>query len=65
MAHLTNQGQIPVPVLESSVQPSHIDPGHEAVGVVAVRIPSITEPTVLRFQFSNDDRGPVTAVLVR
>jgi len=65
IAHLTNQGEIPVPVLESSVQSSHIEPGHEAVGVIAVRLPSTTEPTVLRFQFSNDDRGPVTAVLVR
>jgi len=65
IAHLTNQGEIPVPVLESSVQSSHIEPGHEAVGVISVRLPSTTEPTVLRFQFSNDDRGPVTAVLVR
>jgi len=65
IAHLTNQGEIQIPVLESSVQSSRIDPGHEAVGVIAVRLPSTTEPTVLRFQFSSDDRGPVTAVLVR
>jgi hypothetical protein len=64
-AHLTNEGQTRVPVLESRVQSSRIEPGHEGVGVVAVSLPSTTEPTVLRFEFSNDERGPVTAVLVR
>ena len=64
-AHLTNEGQTRVPVLESRVQSSRIEPGHEAVGVVAVSLPSTTEPTVLRFEFSNDERGPVTAVVVR
>ena len=64
-AHLTNEGRTRVPVLDSRVQSSRIEPGHEAVGVVAVSLPSTTEPTVLRFEFSNDERGPVTAVLVR
>jgi hypothetical protein len=64
-AHLTNEGRTRVPVLDSRVQSSRVEPGHEAVGVVAVSLPSSAEPTVLRFEFSNDERGPVAAVLVR
>jgi hypothetical protein len=64
-AHLTAKQQTPVPVLEGHVQFAHLAPGEESLGVVAVRLPSTTEPTVLRFQFANDDREQVAAFLVR
>ena len=54
-----------MPVLEGHVQSSHLAPGQECLGVVAVRLPSSTEPTVLRFQFANDDSEQIAAFLVR
>ncbi len=64
-AHLTAKQQIPVPVVEGHVHSAPLAPGEESLGVVAVRLPSTTEPTVLRFQFANDDREQVAAFLVR
>lgn len=64
-SRLTTKQETPVPVLEGHVQSSHLAPGQESLGVVAVRLPSTTEPTVLRFQFGNDDREQVAAFLVR
>jgi hypothetical protein len=64
-ARLTVKEQTPVAVLEDRVQSSHLAPGQETIGVVALRLPPSTEPTVLRFEFANDDREQVTAVLVR
>lgn len=64
-ARLTVKQQTPVAVLEDRVQSSHLAPGQETIGVVALRLPPSTEPTVLRFEFANDDREQVTAVLVR
>jgi len=64
-ARLTIKQETPVPVLEGHVQSSHLAPGQESVGVVAVRLPASTEPTVLRFQFADDDRERIAAFLVR
>ena len=64
-SRLTTKQETPVPVLEGHVQSSHLAPGQESLGVVAVRLPSTTEPTVLRFQFANDDHEQVAAFLVR
>lgn len=64
-ARLTVRQQTPVSVLEGRVCSSHLAPGQETVGVVALRLPPNTEPTVLRFDFANNDRDPVTAVMVR
>jgi len=64
-ARLTIKQQTPVPVLEGHVQSAHLAPGQESVGVVAVRLPTSTEPTVLRFQFADDDRERIAAFLVR
>ncbi len=64
-ARLTVRQQTPVSVLEGRVCSSHLSPGQETVGVVALRLPPNTEPTVLRFDFANNDRDPVTAVMVR
>ena len=54
-----------LPVLESHVQSSHLAPGQESLGVVAVPLPPATEPIVLRFQFANDDQEQIAAFLVR
>jgi len=64
-ARLTIKQQTPVPVLEGHVQSSHLAPGQESLGVVAVRLPTSTEPTVLRFQFADEDRERIAAFLVR
>ena len=64
-ARLTTKQETPVPVLEGHVQTSHVAPGQESLGIVAVRLPSSTEPTVFRFQFANDGREQVAAFLVR
>jgi hypothetical protein len=64
-ARLTIKQETPVPVLEGHVQSSHLAPGQESLGVVAVRLPVSTEPTVLRFQFADDDRERIAAFLVR
>jgi hypothetical protein len=62
---LTTKQETLVPVLEGHVQSSHLAPGQESIGVVAVRLPTSTEPTVLRFQFADDDRERIMALLVR
>ena len=64
-ARLTIKQETPVPVLEGHLQSSHLEPGQESLGVVAVRLPTSTEPTVLRFQFADDDRERIMALLVR
>lgn len=55
----------PVPVLESQLQASRIDPGQETLGVIALRLPSKREPTIFQFEFPSDDKGPIAAFLVR
>jgi hypothetical protein len=64
-ARLKAKRQNPVPVLEGHLQTEHLAPGQESVGIVAVRVLSSAEPTVLRFQFPNDQREQVAALLVR
>jgi hypothetical protein len=64
-ARVTAKGQIPVPVLEGHIQAEHLAPGAESLGVVALHLPSSTEPTILRFQFANDDKQQIAAFLVR
>lgn len=64
-AHVTAKQQTQVPVLESHLQTEHLAPGEESVGVVALRLTSSTEPAILRFQFPNDDKQQIAALLVR
>jgi hypothetical protein len=64
-ARVTAKRQTPVPVLEGHVQTEHLAPGGESLGVVALHLPSSTEPTILRFQFANDDKQQIGALLVR
>jgi hypothetical protein len=62
---VTAKQQTPVPVLESHLQTEHLAPGEESLGVIALRLTSSTEPTILRFQFPNDDKQQIAALLVR
>ncbi len=64
-ARVTAKGQTPVPVLEGHIQAEHLAPGGESLGVVALHLPLSTEPTILRFQFANDDKQQIAALLVR
>ena len=64
-SRVTAKQLIPVPVLENHFQTEHLAPGDESVGVVALRVPSSTEPTILRFQFPDDDKQQIAALLVR
>ena len=64
-ARVTAKRQTPVPVLEGHIQTEHLAPGAESLGVVALHLPSSTEPTILRFQFANDHKEQIGALLVR
>ncbi len=64
-ARVTAKGQTPVPILEGHIQAEHLAPGGESLGVVALHLPSSTEPMILRFQFANDDKQQIAALLVR
>jgi hypothetical protein len=64
-ARVTAKRQTAVPVLEGHIQTEHLAPGAESLGVVAVHLPSSTEPTILRFQFANDGKEQIGALLVR
>ncbi len=64
-ARVTAKRQTLVPVLEGHVQTERLAPGAESLGVVALHLPSSTEPTILRFQFANDDKEQIGALLVR
>jgi hypothetical protein len=64
-ARLKVKQKTPIPVVEGQLQTSRIDPGQETVGVVALRVPSSTAPTVLRLQFPNDESVEIAAYLVR
>jgi len=64
-ARVTAKRQTPVAVLEGHIQTEHLAPGGESLGVVALHLPLSTEPTILRFQFANDDKEQIGALLVR
>jgi hypothetical protein len=64
-ARLDIKEQSPIPVLEGRMQSSHLEPGQQCLGFVALSMPRAKEPMVLRFQFANDDRQQVAAFLVR
>jgi hypothetical protein len=64
-ARVTAKQETPVAVLESHLQTEHLSPGEESLGVVTVGLPSGTQPTILRFQFPNDEKQPISALLVR
>ena len=64
-ARVTSKQQTRIPVLESHSQTEHLAPGEESLGVVSLRLPSSTGPTILRFQFADDEKQRIAALLVR
>jgi len=64
-SRLNARRQTKIPVLESRLQRSHIDPGGETMGVVALELPASAVPTVARLQFPSDGEGEIAAYLVR
>ena len=64
-ARLNAKRKTKIPVLEGRLQRSHIDPGGETMGVVALELPASAAPTVLRLQFPRDEDGEIAAYLVR
>jgi hypothetical protein len=64
-ARLNAKRKTKIPVLESRLQRSHLDPGGETTGVVALQLPASAVPTVLRLQFPSDGEGEIAAYLVR
>jgi len=64
-AHLKHNGATAAEVSSSEGASSRLDPGQEAAGVVAVKLPQNQGgPTVLRLVFPAGPTGPVTATLV-
>jgi hypothetical protein len=64
-SHLKVKRETLIPVLEGQLQTSHLDPGEETVGIVALPLPSSLEPRLLRLQFPKDATNDVSAYLVR
>jgi hypothetical protein len=64
-ARVTAKRETQVPVLESHFESAHLAPGAESLGVVALRVASSTEPTILRFQFPSNEKQQIAALLVR
>jgi hypothetical protein len=64
-ARLKDIGATPVEVANGEIRSSRLEPGQEASGVVAVRLPQgHSGPTVLRLIFPAGPTGPVMATLV-
>jgi len=62
---LKAKGQSFVPVVDGKLRSTQLAPGEETVGVVEIKLPpSGKKASVLRIDFSQDRRGPVTATLV-
>jgi hypothetical protein len=64
-ARLKAKRETKLPVLDGQLQTLRIHPGEEAMGVVALRLPSSATPTVLRLEFPDDGDGEIAAYLVR
>ena len=64
-SHLKVKRQTLIPVLDGQLQTSHLDPGEETVGIVALPLPPSTKPRLLRLQFPKDATSDVSAYLVR
>ena len=64
-ARLKCKGETPVEIAKDKIRSSRIEPGQETTGIVAIKLPeSHTKPTVLRFVFFADAKGPINATLV-
>ena len=62
---LKAKGQSLLPVVDGKLRSTQLAPGEETVGVVEIKLPpSGQRARVLRIDFSQNRRGPVTATLV-
>lgn len=62
---LKSSGEIPVEVARTEMPSARIEPGKEATGIVAVKLPQgLRGPTVLRLIFLAASSGPISATLV-
>ena len=62
---LKAKSQLPLTVVDGKLRSTQLAPGEESVGVVEIKLPpSGQKASVLRIDFSQDGRGPVTATLV-
>jgi hypothetical protein len=72
VAKLKIKQQVPVPVVDGQLQSKQIAPGEQAVGVVALQLPSSEQPRILRLQFPSatssegrSQKAQIAAFLVR
>ncbi|MGE5112924.1 MAG: hypothetical protein ACM3JB_18820 [Acidobacteriaceae bacterium] len=72
VAKLKVSRQIPVPIVDGQLQSQQIAPGEQAVGVVALQLPSSEQPRILRLQFPSatssegrSQKAQIAAFLVR
>ncbi len=64
-SRLRSNGEVPVEVARTETPSTRIEPGKEATGIVAVRLPQgRSGPTVLRVTFLAASSGPISATLV-
>jgi hypothetical protein len=60
---LTLEPAIPLPVIEHEERDTTVAPGHETVGVIAVKLSGL-KPAVVRLQFSSEHSRAVSALVV-
>lgn len=59
------KGEAPLEIAKSEFRSPRIEPGQEAIGIVAIKVPAaLTRPTVLQLIFLAGPQGPVAATLV-
>ncbi len=63
-AHLKASGQVPVEVVDGQIRTERLEPGQETQGIIAVKLPALSGPRVLRFYFPADAKTQVSATLV-
>ena len=64
-ARWKTNGQFPVEVVKSEIRATRVEPGHETVGIVGVRVPEAHGvPLVLRLVFPPAPAGPLSVTLV-
>ena len=64
-SRLNSSGEVPVEVARTEMPSGGIEPGKEATGIVAVKLPQGRNgPTVLRLIFLPASSGPISATLV-
>jgi hypothetical protein len=64
-SRVKSSGEMPVEVARTEMSRARIEPGNEATGIVAVKLPpGSSGPTVLRLIFLAASSGPISATLV-